>query len=358
MFYKEKITAFCKMVKSTNGIGLLLSVTILITCCGCGIKNKCEPVRLNPSGDISVHDPAVIKDGDTYYMFCTGGGRHGDIIPIRTSKDLINWKRAGCVFDKLPEWCEKLVPGTRGSWAPDISFFNGEYHLYYSVSTFGRNISAIGLATNVTLDSTSPYYKWIDHGMVVNSNEGVDDFNAIDANLVYENKKTAWLCWGSFWGGIMMRQINPETGLLEKSNSQLYKLCSRPRYKDHVTPPVEGAVEAPFIIKHKNWWYLFVSRDFCCRGVNSNYNVVVGRSKKVTGPYLDKNGIDLINDGGSPVLEAATDNWHGIGHEAILSDDGTDYIFCHAYDAKSGRPILQISTICWKDGWPVTAPMP
>ncbi len=338
----------------------IISLACLIITTGCETSPiSCTiPERLTPTGNISVHDPAVIKQGDTYYLFCTGGDRRGNIIPIRTSKDMIHWQRAGSVFDRLPDWVQTVVPQANGSWAPDISYFNDEYHLYYSVSTFGKNISAIGLATNVTLDIESPDYKWIDHGLVVKSGDRNDNFNAIDANLVYENANSVWLCWGSFWGGIMMREIDSETGMFKASNPTMYNLCARPRNSEHVSPPVEGAVEAPFIVKHGKWWYLFVSADFCCRGVDSNYNVIVGRSDRITGPYLDKNGVDMRNGGGTEILQAATENWRGVGHQAIYSENGTDYIFCHAYNGRNGRPSLQISTICWLEGWPITAPMP
>lgn len=141
-----------------------------------------------------MHDPAIIRQGKTYYLFCTGhapGG--GGIIPIRASKDLRHWKLSGAVSDKLPDWATKEIPGARDAWAPDISFFNGRYHLYYAVSAFGKNDSAIGLAINRTLDAKSRDYKWVDEGMVVRSRQGQDDWNAIDPNLVVENAHLAGL---------------------------------------------------------------------------------------------------------------------------------------------------------------------
>ena len=116
------------------------------------------PEVLKLEGDVEgVHDPVIIKQKDTYYVFCTGGGRGGGgIIPIRTSKDLIHWTNAGTALPGVPEWGKKEIPGARGAWAPDISFYNGKYHLYYALSTFGSRNSAIGLATNVTLDPADP----------------------------------------------------------------------------------------------------------------------------------------------------------------------------------------------------------
>ena len=115
--------------------------------------------------NISVHDPVMAKQGDTYYLFCTGMG-----ISMWSSKDMKEWKREKPVFREAPEWAVKAIPEFKGHiWAPDISYNNGKYYLYYSVSAFGKNTSAIGLATNTTLDPASPGYKWVDHGEVIQS---------------------------------------------------------------------------------------------------------------------------------------------------------------------------------------------
>ena len=164
-------------------------------------------------------------------------------------------------------------------------------------------------------------------------------------NLVIENKTSVWL-------------IDPQTGKLSTKDTTLYSLASRPRLKPHQTPPVEGAIEAPFIARRDGYWYLFASFDFCCRGVKSDYNVVVGRSRKVTGPYVDKTGKPMTESGGSLVVAAATPNWHGAGHEAVFRDGNTDYLLFHAYDGKTGRPSLQISTMVWEHGWPRVAALP
>jgi arabinan endo-1,5-alpha-L-arabinosidase len=316
------------------------------------------PQMLELSGDLGVHDPAIIRQGDTFYVFCTSVDRGSGIVPIRRSRDLHNWTRCGSVFSVLPEWATKEIPGTRGAWAPDISYYNGRYHLYYSVSTFGKNNSAIGLATNGTLDPNSPDYKWVDQGMVVRSTEGQDDWNAIDGNLVIEDERNVWLCWGSFWGGIMMRRIDPQTGKLSTTDTTLHNLARRPRTGPAETPPQSGAIEAPFIVRHDGWWYLFASFDFCCRGPKSTYNVRVGRSKDVTGPYVDKDNVPMLEGGGSIVIEATTPNWRGPGHEAVLQDKTGDYLVFHAYHGQTGRPELKISTMVWETGWPRVATLP
>jgi arabinan endo-1,5-alpha-L-arabinosidase len=150
-----------------------------------------------------------------------------------------------------------------------------------------------------------------------------------------------------------MRRLDPETGKLSEKDTTLYSLSSRPR-----TPPIDGSVEAPFLVRHGGYFYLFVSFDRCCRGAKSTYNVVVGRSKKVTGPYLDKTGKPMTEGGGSLVIEATTPDWRGPGHEAVLQEKGGDYLVFHAYNGKTGRPFLQVSTIAWEDGWPKVATLP
>ena len=234
-------------------------------------------------GDLSpVHDPVMIKEKETYYVFCTGGRNGSGVLPIRTSKDLKTWTRTGFVFpDSLPEWTKTEIPRANNAWAPDIARHNGKYLLYYSVSSFGSRDSAIGLVTNTTLDPSSPDYRWIDEGMVVRSFQDKDDWNAIDANLFVEDERNVWLSWGSFWGGIKMRRVDPATGRLSPADTTLHSLSRRPRAQ-----PIGGAVEAPFIVKRGPFFYLFVSFDRCCRGAMSTYNIRVGRADRVTGPYV------------------------------------------------------------------------
>jgi arabinan endo-1,5-alpha-L-arabinosidase len=310
------------------------------------------PLLLTLTGDLEgVHDPALIRHQGIYYLF-SSNGQPGSMIPIRCSGDLLAWKLCGHVFDQLPDWAVKEIPGARAPWAPDISYFAGRYHLYYAVSTFGKNESAIGLATNKTLDPHDADYKWVDEGMVVRSHKE-DDWNAIDPNLFIEDQHHLWLTWGSFWGGLKMRRVDPATGKLSAEDTKLYALASRPR-----TPEIQGSVEAPFLIRHGDSFYLFASFDFCCRGVKSTYKVVVGRSRAVTGPYIDKEGKPMSEGGGSIVIEAAGPNWRGPGHEAVLQESDRDYLVFHAYHGVTGRSSLQISTMTWEDGWPRVGVLP
>jgi arabinan endo-1,5-alpha-L-arabinosidase len=303
-----------------------------------------------------VHDPAIIKDGDTWYLFSTVAGpeRKGEI-PIRCSKDLRQWKKCGYVFDAMPDWIKKESPKTKELWAPDISYFNGEYHLYYAFSVFGKNTSGIALLTTKTLDPSNPNSHWIDRGLVLQSRTG-DDFNAIDPNLVIDEKGRAWLGFGSFWTGVKMRRIDPSTGKLSTEDTKLYSLASRkPPANPPPNPPgLPGnwqAIEAPFIVYHGGYFYLFVSFDLCCRGSKSTYKTMVGRAKEVMGPYLDHNGTRMLEGGGS-LLITGNHRWFGPGGESVLMQKQGDIIVFHAYDATTGNPWLQISKISWENGWP------
>jgi arabinan endo-1,5-alpha-L-arabinosidase len=268
-----------------------------------------------------VHDPAIIRGEDAYYLFCTGMG-----IPVLRSTNLVDWRTASppLVFAQLPEWAQAAIPGQADAWAPDISYFNGKYHLYYSVSTFGSNRSVIGLATNVTLNVESPDFRWVDEGLVIESQRS-DNYNCIDANLIIDADGNPWLAFGSFWSGIKLRRLDYATGKLSTEDETLYPLAQR-----FVN---SGSVEAPFIIRKGDFYYLFVSHDFCCRGVESTYHVVVGRSENITGPYVDRDGVALTAGGGTQVT-FPSERWKGPGHNSILQENGVEYIVYHAYDAR------------------------
>lgn len=346
------------LIRKAHFIALLGVLAVTASCRSTAPSTApAAPEMLALSGDLAVHDPVILREKDTFYVFSTGNRRAG-ILPMRCSKDLCHWTYGGSVFRTMPEWATKEIPRARTTWAPDISRYNGKYHLYYSVSEFGKNNSAIGLVTNQALDPNSPGYKWVDEGMVIRSHPGQDDWNAIDPQLVVQDKRNVWLCWGSFWGGIMMGRIDPSTGKLSTTDTTLHNLARRPRTGPHETPPQEGSIEAPFIVRHDKWWYLFASYDFCCRGVKSTYNIRVGRSRNVTGPYTDRAGVPMTEGGGTLVLEATTPNWRGPGHQAVLQDVSGDYLVFHAYHGQTGQSELKISTMVWDDGWPRVAALP
>lgn len=300
--------------------------------------------------DIRVHDPVMIREGDTYYLFCTGWG-----ISVYSSKDMETWKKEESIFKKPPEWTESVVPGFRGHiWAPDIHYFDGQYYLYYSVSAFAKNTSAIGLVINKTLDPKTPDFEWKDQGIIVQSVPNRDLWNAIDPNIIVDEEGYPWMSFGSFWQGLKMVKLLPNRKAIAQPE-EWYTIAKRER--THFTDdkdPGDAALEAPFIFKKDSMYYLFVSWDYCCRGANSTYKVVVGRSENVTGPFLDKEGKSMAEGGGSLVIEG-DENWAGVGHNSAYTFDGQDYLVFHAYDANDeGHSKLKISEMKWDaDGWPI-----
>ncbi len=293
---------------------------------------------------IPVHDPVIIRQDGTYYIFATGKG-----IKVWSSKDLKSWKPEMSVFNTPPEWATTAVLGFKDNiWAPDISFYKGAYYLYYSVSTFGKNNSAIGLATNKTLNSNDPNYHWVDHGEVIKSVSGRDNWNAIDPNFTVDKKGKPWLAFGSFWGGLKLVRLSDD-GFKISTPPALVPLASR-----NESGKAPNPIEAPFMFRKGKWFYLFASIDYCCKGPASTYKIIVGRSKNFKGPYTDKEGTDLKNGGGS-ILRKGDENWYGLGHNAVSSFDGTDYLIYHGYDSKDkGAPKLIINKLNWQKGWPVT----
>jgi arabinan endo-1,5-alpha-L-arabinosidase len=284
-------------------------------------------------------DPSVIYRDGTFYLFSTGHG-----IPIRCSEDLVQWRGCGLVFFGLPGWAREHVLGATAIWAPDIAYFNDRYHLYYSISTFGSNVSAIGLATNTTLDRSDPEHRWIDHGIVIKST-GVEHWNAIDPNVILTPDGAVWMVFGSFWSGVKMFELDPGTGMALEPAPTLISVASRAAHP--------RAVEAPFIVHHADHYYLFVSFDQCCQGERSTYNIRVGRSEHVTGPYVDRDGVDLM-EGGGTLLVGPTTRFPGSGHNAVLLHEGTHYLVYHGYDAHyGGSATLRIETLSWDaEGWP------
>ncbi len=277
-----------------------------------------------------------------YYVVSTGRG-----IQISYSPDLKDWKRVGRVFQEaVPRWAKEQVPRSRGIWAPDLSFHDGLFYLYYSVSSFGSQRSVIGLAVNKTMDPQSEDYKWIDRGKVLESAPGRCDFNAIDPALYVDRDGKWYLFWGSFWSGIKVTEVDPSTGK-PKQDAAIISVAARPRHRTH-------AIEAPFVIFHDGAYYLFVSWDRCCDGADSDYKVMVGRSRRVTGPYVDAEGRSMLDGGGTLVLQGE-DRWRGPGHNSVLTTDEGQWMVHHVYDVQNLRAqrILQIRPMTWsEEKWP------
>lgn len=309
---------------------------------------------------IPVHDPVMAKQGNTYYLFCTGRG-----IAAWSSKDLKTWNKEPPVFIAPPQWAVEAVPGFKGHiWAPDISYYNGLYYLYYSVSAFGKNTSCIGLATNKTLDpSDTANYKWVDHGKIIQSFPGKTNWNAIDPNLIVDDKGRPYLAFGSFWDGLKLVKLDKDRMRIAERPEVIPTIASRKQSTSKELPAIPGnppdaggnAIEAPFIFRKDDYYYLFASIDYCCKGVNSTYKMIIGRAKKPEGPYLDKTGADMAKGGGTVLLKGDA-VWYGVGHNAVYKFDRDPhyYIIFHGYDAAdNGKSKLRIATLKWDNaGWP------
>ena len=311
------------------------------------------------SGDTRfTHDPSIIHAGHTWYVFATGKAPDGGQFAVRCSSDLQHWQLCGHVFDSIPAWIVARSPQTKELWAPDISYEDGMYRLYYAYSVFGKNTSGIALAENRSLDRSSPQYKWVDKGLVLES-KTTDDFNAIDPNFVRDTQGRDWLAFGSFWDGIKLHRLDSD-GKLSHQDGKFYALARRARPNNAKPappnlPPDWEAIEAPFLVHHGSFYYLFTSWDLCCRGVKSTYRTMVGRSTRITGPYVDAAGEPLAQGGGTQLL-AGNARWRGPGGESVwMGRDGQDLMVFHAYDASTGVPYMQLSTLSWTGGWPHAA---
>ncbi|MEA5126300.1 family 43 glycosylhydrolase [Xanthomonas floridensis] len=282
------------------------------------------------TGDTIVHDPSMLKLSDgRYYIYATTG--------VVTSTDRTKFSNAGAIFSSMPSWVRSYNPDNQ-LWAPDVSFHGGKYLMYYTASRFATNTSAIALASS----STGKPGSWKDQGIVYTSKSS-DDYNAIDGNLVVDGNGKWWLAFGSFWSGIKLIQLDPGTGKQLASNMARYSLASR---------PAPGAVEAPFIQQANGWYYLFVSFDACCKGASSTYKIAVGRARSVTGPYLDRAGVDMRNGGGT-VIHAGQGSMHGPGGQSVFRDGDGDILVYHYYDDR-GDARLGVNRLGY-DGsaWPV-----
>lgn len=321
-----------------------------------------EPVSANPSAvpvfnpkSPPVHDPVMGKDGDTYYVFGTGKG-----ISTLYSKDLVNWQKGKPVFETAPAWLKEALPDFNFEksdiWAPDVIFYKGQYHLFYACNAKpGMPHAAIGHATNPTLNSASPNYKWTDQGKIVQSVLNRDLWQAIDPNVIVDEKGTPWFVFGSFWDGIKAVKMTDDMMKL-KWPEEWHTIARRPSTQKLYNYGLEDSqIEGAFVYKRGEYYYLFTSFDMCCNGVKSNYHIVVGRSKSVTGPYLDRRGFSMMDGNGTVIAIGDGKKWAALGHNAVYTINGKDYLFAHGYSiADKGASELIVTVLSWDDeGWPI-----
>lgn len=333
-------------VARSNHVPYRVSACLLLVGCLYGFTPADEqraaavlPLEQSASRGVVARDPStIVKCKDEYWVFYTGHG-----VPSYHSKDLVKWEPGPAVFQTSPEWIAAAVPANRNMnyWAPDVMQLGDRYLLYYAVSSFGKITSAIGLATNPTLDPNDPAYHWTDQGMVIQSREG-GDFNAIDPAVFRDDDGSLWMVFGSFWSGIKLVSLDPRTGKRNAPEAAPIALA------------YNRQIEASYLYKHGGYYYLFVNWGACCRGVNSTYNIRIGRSRKISGPYLDEDGVDMVHNGGTLFL-SNRGPLVGPGHSGILTAKGrTWFTSDFEGDARmSGKATLAIMPLEWKaDGWP------
>lgn len=317
---------------------LRLMWVILVVVAVCSVGLSLHAADASARREPRVHDPStIVKNAKEYWFFSTGVG-----VPSFKSTNLLDWTEGPRVFKQPPVWTTNMIQGNTGHfWAPDIIRISNKFHLYYSVSTFGKQTSAIGLATNPTLDPADPAYAWDDRGVVVRTDPSYDH-NAIDPSLMLDKDGKLWMAYGSYWSGIKLVELDPQTGLRIATNAPTYPLA----WND--------SIEAAGLYRRRDSYYLFINWGTCCRGTNSTYNILVGRSATVTGPYVDREGKNLMKRGGTSFLKS-TGKRIGPGHAAVLEEDGKQFLSFHYYNAEGGgRPRLEIVPLSWtSDGWPV-----
>ncbi|OMF14481.1 arabinan endo-1,5-alpha-L-arabinosidase [Paenibacillus amylolyticus] len=306
----------------------------------------------------NAHDPAIIKTDQGYYVYSTDVRVAGEARPgvmVRKSDDLINWTWVGQALSGIPQEALDWT-GAVNLWAPDVIQAGDTYRMYYSASSFGSTQSAIGLQT-----SSSPEGPWTDEGLVVKTSANEQDkLNAIDANPIVDAEGNSWMVYGSFFDGIYIAPLDPETGKF-KDEGYGTRIAARDRATE------EGAVEGPYIVYNPEFkkYYLFVSYD----SLFEDYNVRVARADSITGPYTDINGMNMLDTEHLPQYEIGTkilggyrftegEGWVAPGHNSVLKD-GEDYYIVHHARGETDKnwPYLHVRKMLWtKDGWPVVSP--
>ncbi len=284
------------------------------------------------SGNIVSHDPCLVKEPNSlWWAFMTGEG-----IGVKYSSDGLYWTQGTQVFSEELDWWRDYVPnmGDNDVWAPDCFYYDGTYYLYYCVSEFGTNTSAIGLASCSSILTGD----WEDQGVVVKTSASSNSTNALDPNAFLDEDGNPWLVYGSWFDGIKVVQLKTST---MKPTGTTYAVARK-----------SGGIENPDIRYYDGYYYLFVSIGVCCNGTSSTYKIAYGRSTSVTGPYYDEDG-DAMLDGGCTVMDSGNDRWVGPGAQDIYKHNSDYLLIRHAYDADDdGNPKMLISDINFDDGWP------
>jgi arabinan endo-1,5-alpha-L-arabinosidase len=283
----------------------------------------------------SLSRPAMALDGEPYIhdpstvLFCDG--------------KYYTWGTSGAGLVSDDGWTWHSGARVQGGAAPDLIHISDRYYMAYATSgggLGGGHASSIRVKWSKTLDPSSPDYGWNDDHVVASS-DGIEDCDAIDPGFLLDpTDGRLWVTYGTYFGFIRIVELDPKSGHRVEGNQALN---------------IAIDCEATDPIYRDGWYYLLGTHGTCCDGANSTYNIRVGRSRKVTGPYLDNNGNDMLKGGGKLVV-AASGRYVGTGHFGLMDlGDGVQKFSCH-YEAdldRGGRSVLDIRPLLWKDGWPV-----
>lgn len=324
-----------------------------------------NPLAIVVPGDGKVEscaDPTVIRgrwpNARYWYAYCTtdplndedrtsSGDFRFRLIPILRSSDLVHWTYMGDAFAARPAW----VGDTAGMWAPEIEYFNGRYHLYFTApeTDLPGGGSAIGVGT-----STSPTGPFVDSGTAVVEPHAADccpgSRRWVYDPDVFKAGGQRYIFYGSYFGGISARRLSADG------------LHSDPASQTPIT--IANRYEGAHVVRHRGFYYLFASATDCCRGPLTGYSVFAGRSRNPLGPYVDREGASLLAGrvGGTPVISMNGNRWVGTGHNTVFSDArGQTWTLYHAVDRDdpyfegavgfTKRPLL-LDRLDWIDGWP------
>ncbi|HEY3780103.1 MAG TPA: arabinan endo-1,5-alpha-L-arabinosidase [Fimbriimonadaceae bacterium] len=307
-----------------------------------------------PENGFDVHDPAIIDFNGHYICFSTSGNGFG---VIRTSNDLIHWKVHGPIIRETPEWLRKAIPQHHSIWAPEARRFGADgLRVYYCASrAFGHNTSYIGVAQCDKFDPDNPTEGWHDLGLVISSDEQHDNFNAIDPSTVLDRSGRLWMYFGSYWSGLYVVELDPQTGKLKNPDNPRKVLIARN------TEDKANGLEAPSSLYKDGFYYLFVSYGLAAAGVRSTYHIVVGRSATPDGPFTDSTGKGMVDGGHEDFLNSSYPMFGPGGQTPFQDSKGRWLIALHYYNGTRvwyghvwGKPTLQVREILWgQDGWPL-----
>ncbi|MBN2591748.1 MAG: family 43 glycosylhydrolase [Sedimentisphaerales bacterium] len=272
-------------------------------------------------GNVGTHDPTTIMECDgSYYAFGTGGATH-------VSEDGWTWGSG---------------PGTPngGGMGPDMIHIGDYFYMYTASNVGGQPASRIVMQKTRSLNPESPDYGWEPMG-VVNTTDGVEFCNGIDPGCFYdENTGKFWLTFGSYFGNIRVVEMDPKTGL-RIDMDEYFNIAIN--------------CEASTIIYHEGYYYVLATHGSCCQGSNSGYHIRTGRSKSVTGPYLDHEGVDMMQGGGKLVIGSG-ERKVGAGHFGLFDEGQGVQKFSLHWEAdldRGGSSVIDILPLVWEDGWPV-----